>query len=135
MQNKYFADSNIFLYAFMANDGEKSEKAFSIIKQPSIILSTQVMNEICVNLIKKSKYTNDDIVQLVKNINDKYQVVTVDTDTILKAAFLRKSYNFSYWDSMIVSSALESRCSILYSEDMQNGQIIEKQFKIINPFL
>ncbi len=36
---------------------------------------------------------------------------------------------------MIVSSALESRCSILYSEDMQNGQIIEKQFKIINPFL
>ena len=72
---------------------------------------------------------------MFKNINDKYQVVTVDTDTILKAAFLRKSYNFSYWDSMIVSSALESRCSILYSEDMQNGQIIEKQFKIINPFL
>ncbi len=90
MQNKCFADSNIFLYAFMANDGEKSEKAFSIIKQPSIILSTQVMNEICVNLIKKSKYTNDDIVQLVKNINDKYQVVTVDTDTILKAAFFEK---------------------------------------------
>ena len=72
MQNKYFADSNIFLYAFMANDGEKSEKAFSIIKQPSIILSTQVMNEICVNLIKKSKYTNDDIVQLNKKFFNNY---------------------------------------------------------------
>lgn len=61
MQNKYFIDSNIFLYAFMANDEEKSEKAFSVIKQQSIILSTQVINEICVNLIKKSNYTNNDI--------------------------------------------------------------------------
>lgn len=62
-------------------------------------------------------------------------MVVIDVDIILKAAFLRKSYNLSYWDSMIVSSALESGCTILYSEDMQSGQIVEKQLKIINPFL
>jgi predicted nucleic acid-binding protein len=42
MQNKDFADSNVFLYAFMADDEEKSEKAFSIIKSDSVVLSTQV---------------------------------------------------------------------------------------------
>ena len=43
-------------------------------------------------------------------------------------------YAFSYWDSLVISSALESGCSILYSEDMQNGQVINKKLTIKNPF-
>lgn len=43
-------------------------------------------------------------------------------------------YVFSYWDSLVISSALESGCSILYSEDMQNGQVINKKLTIKNPF-
>jgi len=135
MQNKYFADSNIFLYAFMADDEEKSKKAFSIIKSNYVALSTQVVNEICVNLVKKSGYIEDDIIQLVKNIYKKYHVVMIDMNTILKASFLRKTYTLSYWDSLIIASALENECSILYTEDMQHGQIIEKKLRIINPFV
>jgi predicted nucleic acid-binding protein len=40
----------------------------------------------------------------------------------------------SYWDSLIISSALESGCKILYTEDMHHNQIIEGKLKIINPF-
>jgi len=45
-----------------------------------------------------------------------------------------KKYDFQLFDSIIISSALESGCSILYSEDMNDGQIIEKTLKIENPF-
>jgi predicted nucleic acid-binding protein len=44
------------------------------------------------------------------------------------------SYKFSYYDSQIIASALEHQCEILYSEDMQDGQVIEHCLRIINPF-
>ncbi len=130
-----FVDSNIFLYAFMGDHDEKSEKAFYIIKSDSVVLSTQVVNEICVNLVKKSGYHEDDIIQLVRNIYEKYKVVIIDMNIILKASFLRKMYSLSYWDSLIIACALENECSILYTEDMQSEQLIENKIKIVNPFL
>ena len=45
-----------------------------------------------------------------------------------------RKYSYSYWDSLIIASALESNCSILYTEDMQDGQIIEDRLRIMNPF-
>jgi len=47
---------------------------------------------------------------------------------------LRLKYKFSYWDSLIIASALESGCGILYTEDMQDGQVIEDRLRIVNPF-
>jgi len=47
---------------------------------------------------------------------------------------IRHKYNLSYWDSLIVASALENDCSILYTEDLQHEQVIEGKLKIINPF-
>ena len=41
----------------------------------------------------------------------------------------------AYWDSIIVASALENRCSILYTEDMQHGQVVDQRLTIVNPFL
>jgi predicted nucleic acid-binding protein len=53
----------------------------------------------------------------------------------LKSSRLRQQYNLSFWDSLIVSSALSVKANYLYSEDMQNGLIIHQNLKIINPFL
>ena len=47
---------------------------------------------------------------------------------------LIEKYQYSYWDSLLLASSLENKCSIIYSEDMQHEQIIEKKLKIINPF-
>jgi predicted nucleic acid-binding protein len=44
-------------------------------------------------------------------------------------------YGFSFYDSLIVASALEMKCDVLYSEDLQNGQQIGKQLTIVNPFI
>lgn len=51
-----------------------------------------------------------------------------------KAAKLREKHLFSYYDSLIVSSALLGECNILYSEDMQHNLKVEKTLTIVNPF-
>ncbi len=134
MSDKSFVDTNIWLYAFM-EDEEKGNQALKVITQQDILLSTQVINEICINLLTKASYTEDEIAVVVKNLYSKYIVVTLNLNTILTASSIRKRYNFSYWDSLIVASALESGCSILFTEDMQHGQVIENTLTIKNPFI
>jgi predicted nucleic acid-binding protein len=74
------------------------------------------------------------IVNFIKDAYLKFQVLSPGKDSLLNASRLRDEYVFSYWDSLVISSALESGCSILYSEDMQNGQVINKKLTIKNPF-
>jgi predicted nucleic acid-binding protein len=59
----------------------------------------------------------------------------IASEQVIKAIEIRGRYGFSYWDSLIVATALLSGCSILYSEDMQHDQVIESMLKIINPFI
>jgi len=134
MQNNYFADSNIWLYGFMESTSPKKQIASDLILNENVVLSTQVVNEICVNLIKKSKYTHEDVLNFLLNLDKKYIIHELFYNTLIKAAELRIKYNVSFWDSIIISSALENKCSILYTEDMQHNQIIENSLAIINPF-
>ena len=55
--------------------------------------------------------------------------------TSLHAVQLTRRYGYSYYDSLIEASALEAQCSILVSEDMQNGMLIDDRLRIVNPFL
>ncbi len=55
-------------------------------------------------------------------------------DTVKKYLSLKKKYLYSYWDSLILASSLESKCNIVYSEDMQHRQVIEQTLTIMNPF-
>jgi predicted nucleic acid-binding protein len=57
-----------------------------------------------------------------------------NSQTILDACRISERYDFSFYDSLIISAALECECTILYSEDMSNGQVIDKLLKIENPF-
>ena len=52
----------------------------------------------------------------------------------MKGSDIRLKYKYSYYDSLIIAAALESKCTVLYSEDMQHDQIIESTLQIINPF-
>ncbi len=53
---------------------------------------------------------------------------------MLSHSDLRSRYPFSFWDGLIVASALSADAEVLYSEDMQNGLLIENSLKIVNPF-
>jgi len=98
------------------------------------VISSQVIGEICSNLIKKTRIPEQ---QLRGLINDWYldcEVVAANAAQHQLASRIRESYSLSYWDSLIVAAALDAGSTILYSKDMQHGQIFEQCLTIVNPF-
>lgn len=131
-----FVDSNIWLYALIESADPRHIAAKSAIKHiETPIISSQVISEVCVNLLKKAGQTEVFVQELVTSFYSEYEVVSLDKAILLKASELRLEYSFSYWDSMIVASALEASCDVLYSEDMQHSLLIEDRLKIVNPFI
>jgi predicted nucleic acid-binding protein len=130
-----FIDSNIWLYALIqSQDQTKHEIANQLTRSDDIFISTQVVNEVCVNLIKKSKLNQQEIKDIITGFYQAYTVLEFNENILLKAADLRNQYQISFWDSLIVSSALFIRAGILFSEDMQHGLVIENMLEIVNPF-
>ena len=99
-----------------------------------IITSTQVINEVCINLLKKLILNEQQIENLIKSFYQKYQVIEINREILLTASKLRTQYNFSFWDSLIVATALYADASIMFSEDMQDGLMVLNKLKITNPF-
>ena len=129
-----FIDTNIWLYAFIpSQDSNKSAKAKAVIQQSDIAISSQVINEVCVNLIKKAQFDEPRLRQLINSFYNRYNVGLIDTDILLKSSELREKLQLSFWDSLIVSSALLGGAEILYTEDMSDGMVIEGSLTIINP--
>lgn len=102
-----FADTNVWLYAFLAaQDARKSALAQIIIKDTPLAPSTQVINEVCVNLIKKAGFSETQIRELIDAFHERHRVVSIDRPILHRASELRERYSFSFWDSMILASAL-----------------------------
>jgi predicted nucleic acid-binding protein len=99
-----------------------------------LVLSSQVINEVCANLIKKALVPESDIAQLVRSFYRKYPVVLLDEAVQLSASELREKFSLSFWDSLIVAAALGAGAILLYTEDMQSGLSIGDRLTILNPF-
>ena len=129
-----FIDTNIWLYAFLdTGETEKSSRARALFQQVEPMLSVQVVNEICVNLIKKADFSEEQITRLIESFYEKYPIVEMDESILLSASQLRQEYSFSFWDSMVVACALAANAEFLYSEDMQDGLTVCGTLQIINP--
>ena len=106
------------------------------------IVSTQVINEVCANALKKAAFTEAQIKLLIQTFETRCTVVAPNIEILLKASDLRplagnskrSRYHFSFWDGLIVASALFANAEILYSEDMQDGLIVKQRLTLINPF-
>ena len=124
MTDRIFIDSNIWLYLFLKDSDEKyriSEKYFLENFDNSILFITfQVINEVSNILIKK--HFSENIVK--ENIERMYRICTIQDiskEIVFDASELRETYSVSFWDSIIISSAIKSNCNILASEDLQDG--------------
>lgn len=130
-----FIDTNIWLYAFVhVREQSKTATAKITIQSNQVLISTQVINEVCVNLIKKAAFDEVNIQQLIQSFYNKYHVADIDQKTMLTASKLRARYKFSYWDSLIVACALTEKATVVFSEDMHSGLVVENYLQIINPF-
>jgi len=131
-----FIDTNIWLYAFIeTDDTTKSATARKLIQESEPIVSTQVINEVCVNLLRRANFTEEQVSRLVESFYEKYRVIELTKSVLLMASQLRQRYSLSFWDSTIVATALSAGVSVLYSEDMQPGLTIEEQLQVHNPFI
>jgi len=129
----HLLDTNIIIYCYSKDELDKHKIALSLLEHQNIILSRQVLNEICNVLIRKFGKSPKDVRNVINELS-KIPVLELTENTTTKALDVIDKYHFSFWDSMLVASALENKCSILYSEDFQHGQIIDDKLRIINPF-
>jgi predicted nucleic acid-binding protein len=103
-----------------------------LISKPFI--SAQVLTEVANVCKRRFKYRKDQLLNLWGDLLTDCILTQTDVATFNKAIALSKQYDFQLFDSLIVASALNTGCSMLYSEDMQHQMVIEKSLTIVNPF-
>ena len=134
MNGKATIDSNILIYAFGKQDNSKNKIAREIISECNKI-SLQAISETIFVLKRKFNFPVKELKEIIQFFKEKYIVKNTNIHTLETAMAVMDKYQYSFWDCMMLASALENECSVIYSEDMQHDQTIEKKLKIINPFV
>jgi predicted nucleic acid-binding protein len=135
MKDKVFIDTNILIYLYSEDEIEKQQIAESLLDNSSPVISIQILNEISNVMMKKMKLDHGTISRVIDELSTYCIVKGITVGTIQSAIKIAEKYRYSYYDSLVMASALEDQCKILYSEDMQHRQHIEDQLRVINPFL
>lgn len=127
-----FADSNILLYA-ISDQADKKACALDLLRaRPAI--SLQVINE-CSNVLRRKQQKSfADIQIILDSLLILTELVVVNLDTVRHAWRIGERYGYSYYDSLIIASALAADCAVLYSEDLQSNQRIAGVLRIVSPF-
>jgi predicted nucleic acid-binding protein len=127
MSDKYFVDTNILMYAHDTSAGEKHGRARALVEElwetRSGVVSTQVLQELAVNLRRKAKKSLD--AKATREVVADYltwQVVVNDGNSILEALDLEARYQVSFWDALVIQAAQVAGAAVLYSEDLSDGQ-------------
>jgi predicted nucleic acid-binding protein len=133
MSDRAFLDTNVFVYAIVQDD-PRSHDAEGLIAAGGTV-SVQVLNEFAAVARKKTNMPWGEVrgaLESIRILCPDLRPITLDTHK--EALEIAEKYGFKIYDALIVASALEARCTILYSEDMQDGQVIESKLTIRNPF-
>ena len=127
----HFADTNIVVYAF--GDDEKSDIALAALDGAQI--SVQVLNEFANVCLRKLRYDQATLDGLIADIRSKVaKVVAVTEVTHDLARKITFRYKLAFYDSALLASALLADCNTFYSEDLQDGLVIEGRLTVRNPF-
>jgi len=127
-----FFDTNILLY-LASPDADKAGLAESLMEAGGVI-SVQVLNEFASVASRKFKMTWSEIHEALAAIRESCEIVSLTVETHEIALTIIKEYGFSFYDCLILAAAAQAECRTVYSEDMQNGQVVEG-VTIRNPFL
>ena len=133
MSGKFFADTNILIYS-VSDDSRKRNIAERLLIGEEVVVSPQVISEFVAVALRKKILERTKVIEYARKFLYIFNVATISSSTVSTALDIMTRYQFSYWDSLILAAALESSCEIVYSEDLQSGQIIEERLTVINPF-
>lgn len=127
-----FFDTNVLLY-LLSEDDAKADRAETMLATGGVI-SVQVLNEFASVASRKLKMPWVEIREILGALRLLCRVEPISLETHERGLMIAERYGFSLYDSMIVASALLSGCAILFSEDLQDGQCIDGQLQVRNPF-
>lgn len=127
-----FFDTNVLLYLLSA-DAAKADRVESLLAEGGTI-SVQVLNEFASVALRKVAIPVAELREILEPVRNVCQVEAVTEDTHDRALALVERYRFSFYDALLIAAALYAGCSRLYSEDLQHGQLIDRQLRIVNPF-
>ena len=130
--DKVFLDTNILVYLYSGDDIDKQHKSLIEFNKFERFVSTQVLTEFCSIGYKKLRLSVSDIRDAVSLITAKCGLIVLHDTDLCEALKICARYKYSYYDSLVIYSALEAGCNFLFSEDMHDGQIIEGTLKIRN---
>ncbi len=134
-----FVDANIFVYAINPTEPLKKEVALALIdglwRQQRACTSVQAINEFYVVVARKLRQ----VVALQEawaQVQDllEWKPLPVDSRLVLQAKAIEARYKLSWWDCLIVAAARLQHCTVLYTEDLQHGAILDG-VKVVNPFV
>lgn len=133
MSDKAFLDTNVFVYAIIQDDA-RCHAAEELISAGGTV-SVQVLNEFAAVVRRKANMPWGEVQLALESIEVLCpDPLPITLDTHKKALALAEKHAYGIYDALIVASALEAECTILYSEDMQDGQVIDRRLTIRNPF-
>ncbi len=127
-----FFDTNVVLYLLSA-DATKADRAEELLAIGGTI-SVRVLNEFVAVASRKLRMSWIEIREVLAQVRAVCAIEPVTVETHERALRLAERYGMSIYDALIVSAALLANCKTLHSEDMQDGQVIERQLTIRNPF-
>ena len=133
---KVFLDTNVLAYACDADQPVKRDKARALLKEiakdmPPCV-STQVMQEFFVTVTRKMGVAPLQAKRIIHSFRHT-ETVLVDMDDINRAIDGSVIWQISFWDALILTSARKAHCTVLYSEDLSDGQVYDT-VRVVNPF-
>ncbi|MHB8855282.1 MAG: PIN domain-containing protein [Bellilinea sp.] len=133
-----FVDTNVLVYAYDRSAGPKHAIAARLVENwwnnENGHLSLQILQEFYVSVTRKIAHPMDTKAarQIVSDLAQ-WKIHTPTVDDLLQAIDIQETHQISYWDAMVVQSAVRLGCTTLVSEDLTHGQIVAG-VEIINPF-
>ena len=127
-----FFDTNVLLY-LLSGEEAKADRAEDAVAAGGII-SVQVLNEFTSVATRKLGMSLTEVREILSQVRSVCRVEPMTVEGHDRGMDLAKRHGFSVYDAMIVASALLAGCATLYSEDMQDGQVIDGRLTIRNPF-
>ncbi len=132
MPDRVFFDTNVVLYLLSKNEN-KANAVESLLSSGGVV-SVQVLNELINVTRRKLAMPWPDINELVESIARICTVNPLTIETHRQGRWLAERYQFNPYDAMIIASALQTECHLVYSEDMHDGLVVEEKLTITNPF-
>ena len=134
-----FVDTNILIYAYDVSAGAKHARAAELVtelwKSRMGLVSTQVLQEFYVTVTRKiaRPLESSSARRIIADLS-RWEVITIEPNTILAAIDLQRDHLLSFWDAMIVTTAANGNAETLFTEDLNHGQVIGG-VTVRNPFL